>query len=162
MPLAMAFDGVLNSGNPAAVLWRVRTIVVDAIYGQALLVTIGHRPVAERLKGPPLIADLDAPRSVVFELVMVGVCAATAHVVEKTIQTGLRLVVGPPWRWSALDAAAGNLPSLTKIAAISRDLISATAAAMPNPAFDPLDDKQSPELLPCEVNETHGGMSWER
>jgi hypothetical protein len=158
----MALDGILNSGNPAAILWRIRTIIVDAIYGQSLPIAIGHRPIAERFKGSPLVADLDTPRSVIFELMVVRVCAATAQAVEKTIQTGLRRVVGPLGRWSAFDASAGNLPSMTKIAAVNQGLISATAAAMPNPAFDPPDDKQSPELFPCQINETHRGISCQR
>jgi hypothetical protein len=33
---------------------------------------------------------------------------------------------------------------------------------MPNPAFDPPDDKQSPELFPCQINETHRGISCQR
>ena len=89
-PLAFIFDHdagasvvtLLRAGGPSAIFRGVVSIVVYAIYGQALGVAAAGRPFCKGGEAAPLRADADPAPTVSVEVFVVGVGASVVHISE--------------------------------------------------------------------------------
>lgn len=89
-PLAFIFDHdagasvvvLLRAGGPSTVFRAVVSVVVYAIYGQALDVAAAGGPFCEGVEAAPLRADADPAPTVSVKVFVVGVGASVVHISE--------------------------------------------------------------------------------
>ena len=79
---------------PATIVWRVRSVVVGAIYGQVVSVTVGQRPGVKWFKLVPLAADTNASAAVVLPVRTTWRKAASAYVLPDPVRAGVIVALG--------------------------------------------------------------------
>lgn len=157
--------------RPAAILWRVGAVHIDAIQRKAR--RLFAHVCKEVLKQAPPLADCDAARAVVLVLMRRGVVASRSHSRPDPVGGG-RPVAGDvpmPRRLLAnlvtrnLRAPTGNAPPIQKMGRLREGFVAAVADASPdNPAADSLlsgvGGDQPAEALVGEIDcSRHGCMA---
>ena len=78
---------LFQSGSPAAVIRAVALVVVNAVNGQRVIVSVGKRPVTEcREVVKPFLTDFDAASAILVVITFRGITAPGFHVVPDTIE----------------------------------------------------------------------------
>jgi hypothetical protein len=172
LTFATVFDAVIRATvvnlfsvrGPAAILWRIWTVIVDAVETAALWPR-AHISV-ERSEVRPAIADCDPSRGIVA-IARSGETAA-AHRCPRDIFAALAHAVGnlfsiPPDTSLRVQAAARLTSAIAKC--VGWNCFSGSAKAAAPPSCDALrirriwrgdfQDGQSAEYLPCQINSVH-------
>lgn len=147
---------LLFSRRPAAVFWRIRAVIIDAIKRESWVGTLAHI-LKEVLETMPTLANEDPARPIARIRRVRRTFAPALHLAPDSVLGGLRVPVAQPWvalRASAVAAAGRDLAFCQHRRRVSPRLpafadafpFSPSSAVRGNAARLP-PDHQSPETL---------------
>lgn len=150
--------------GPAAVLRRVWSVIVDAVYRQFIGVAVGQRPIAElREVSPPRSAHGNSAPAIVFPIRAVGIAASLTHVLPDAVEASVPVAhrvamfdVGSPQASAGLIAASDQ--SITGDFSFG----SAIAAAHPvndvlcGPTVSSMENRPEAKTLVCDIGNRSG------
>lgn len=126
---------LLLHGSPAAVVWAVSAIVVDAVYCEPFLVSVRKRP---GLKGgkvvQPFLTDRNPAPSVVLKALIMRICTAVLHARPYSVELCCCSTVNGAGFCGGLFLEAPTAFGVTasELPCSNIKLVSALAAAVPD------------------------------
>ena len=79
--------------DPSTVRWFIVSVHVDAVYREAFVVAIFHRPFFKANEVTPFLANRNTPPTVIFVVLVIRVFTATNHATPNTVDFRPRHVV---------------------------------------------------------------------